>query len=124
MPFRPPQTAPPPHPVAEPALRGLTGALVGTRSESEDGAEHPRPVAEHPRPVAEDPPAPAEATRTAVTGGQGWTDEQDDELREGVDIGLSVDELADHLDLPAGAVAARLGQLGLAAPAGDAGLFD
>jgi ATP-dependent DNA helicase DinG len=111
------QTAPPPQPVADPALRGLTGALVGTRSESEDGAEHPRPV-------AEDPPAPAEGTRTAVTGGQGWTDDQDDELREGVDLGLSVDELADHLDLPTGAVSQRLAQLGLAAPVGDAGLFD
>ncbi len=119
------QTAPPPQPVAEPALRGLTGALVGTGAESADGAEHPRPAPDaESRPVAEDPPPAPESTRTAVTGGQGWTDEQDDELREGVDLGLSVDELADHLDLPVGAVSQRLAQLGLAAPVGDAGLFD
>ncbi len=111
-------TAPPPQPVADPALRGLTGALTGTRMESGDGAEHPRPApdpASDARPVAEDPPPPVEATRTSVTHGVSWDDESDEELREGSDMGLTPDELADHLDLPVEAVAARLEQLGLSA---------
>src|SRR5215218_6877561 len=65
------------------------------------------------------PPAPVpEATRTAVVQGRAWNVEQDEELREGVDLGLRLEELADHLDCELDAVAQRLAALGLApAPA-------
>ena len=46
------------------------------------------------------PPSPvAESPRTAVTLGHAWTAEQDEELRDGVEIGCTLDELADQLDL-------------------------
>ena len=73
--------------------------------------------------MAPDPPA-AESSRTAVTGGHVWTAEADAELREGVDLGLSLDELADHLDVPAEAVAARLSGLGLEASGAASLSFD
>ena len=60
-----------------------------------------------------DPPPVAPSTRTAVTGGHAWTQEQDEELREGVEAGIDLPELADHLQLPQDAVSARLDQLGL-----------
>ena len=103
------ETAAPPVEVHEPALRGITGALVGTSmgATGEDVAEHPRPVA--------DAPPPAESARTAVTAGHAWTAESDEELRDGVELGLSVDELAESLELPADVVAARLKGLGLEA---------
>ena len=103
------ETAPAPPEVHEPALRGVTGALAGTTMgrTGEDAAEHPRPVADDPPPVA--------SARTAVTAGHAWTSEADDELREGVELGLSLEELADHVDLPADVVAARLRGLGLEA---------
>jgi ATP-dependent DNA helicase DinG len=69
-------------------------------------------AAEHPRPVALDPP-PAESTRTAVTGGHAWTAEADEELRDGVELGLTVAELSESLELPVELVAARLAGLGL-----------
>jgi ATP-dependent DNA helicase DinG len=112
------ETAAPPVEVAEPALRGATGALTGT-SMGRVGED----AAEHPRPVAPDPP-PAASSRTAVTGGHAWTAELDDELREGVDLGLSLAELADHLDLPADVVAARLHGLGLKASGAATLSFD
>jgi ATP-dependent DNA helicase DinG len=71
------ETAEPPQPVAEPALRGLTGA-VSMQIE---------------RPVAEDPPPP-ESSRTAVTHGHAWTEQEDEELRDGIELGLTLDELA------------------------------
>ncbi|HYN29983.1 MAG TPA: ATP-dependent DNA helicase [Dermatophilaceae bacterium] len=98
------ETAPPPLPVAEPALRGLTGA-----------AEH-RPVAEAP--------APAPSSRTAVTAGHAWSGEQDEDLRDGVSLGLTADELAESLELPVEAVRARLDGLGLEAAATASLTFD
>jgi ATP-dependent DNA helicase DinG len=108
------EIAPPPVEVADPALRGVTGAVVGTSMGrvGEDSAEHPRAADE--RPVAQAPPV-AESSRTAVTEGEGWTEEADEELREGVALGLSVAEIADHVDRPADVVAARLKGLGLEA---------
>jgi ATP-dependent DNA helicase DinG len=103
------EVAPPPEAVHEPALRGLGAAVIGvvggTTSIGEDAAEHPRPV-------AADPPA-AQSSRTAVTGGQAWTAEGDEELRDGVELGLSLEELAESLELPVEAVAARASGLGL-----------
>ncbi|KRF42080.1 ATP-dependent helicase [Terrabacter sp. Soil811] len=101
--------APPPVAVEEPALRSLTGA----RSDA-DGTEHPRPVA-----VA--PPAPV-SSRSAVTSGHAWTDEQDEELRDAAETGMQLDELVDHFELPEETIAARVEQLGLTIASGA--LFD
>jgi ATP-dependent DNA helicase DinG len=115
------QTAPEPVTVHEPALRGVVGALAGT-SAAGDGAEHPRPEAD-PRPVAASPPA-APGARTAVTQGHSWTAEADEELRDGVELGLTVEELAESLELPADVVAARLRGLGLEASGAPRMSFD
>ena len=99
-------TAPEPVPVAEPALRTLTGA----RSD-ETGAEHPRPV-------AGPPPTPA-SSRSGVAAGHAWTEEQDEELRDAADAGMQLEELVDHFELTAETIAARLDQLGLRLAAND-----
>jgi len=103
-------TAPPPLDVADPALRGLTGAVKGTRMG--DAEVKGEVDATDTRPVATAPPA-APAARTAVTQGHAWTDEEDEELRDGVELGLSVDELSESLEMPADVIAARLAGLGL-----------
>ena len=54
-----------------------------------------------------------ESARTAVTDGHAWTAEADEELREGIGMGLTLDELADHLEMSEDAVVARCEQLGL-----------
>jgi len=84
-------SAPPPVPVADP--------LVG--------------VAAPAAPVPTPPPPDPEAGRTAVTQGHGWDDELDQELRDGVDSGVPMAEIADHLDLPVEAVEQRARALGL-----------
>ncbi|MER7071091.1 ATP-dependent DNA helicase [Terrabacter sp. NPDC000476] len=101
--------APPPVTVEEPALRSLTGARADA-----DGTEHPRPV-------AAPPPAPA-SSRSAVTAGHAWTDEQDEELRDAAESGMQLDELVDHFELPEESISARLEQLGLTIATGA--LFD
>ena len=55
----------------------------------------------------------ARSPRTAVTGGHAWTDEQDGELRDGLEAGVDLTELAEHLDLAPDIVTARINQLGL-----------
>jgi ATP-dependent DNA helicase DinG len=100
------ETAAPPVPVAEPALRTLTGARA-----DETGAEHPRPV-------AGPPPAPT-SSRSGVTAGHAWTDEQDEELRDAAEAGMQLDELVDHFELPGELIEARLEQLGLRLAASD-----
>ncbi|MDT0215518.1 ATP-dependent DNA helicase [Rothia sp. ARF10] len=107
-------TAPPPLAVADPALRGLTGALKGTTMG--DAEVKGEVDATDTRPVATAPP-PAPSARTAVTQGHAWTDEEDEELRDGVELGLSVDELSESLEMPADVIAARLVGLGLEAGA-------
>lgn len=92
------ETAAEPLPVHEPALRGSVGALEG------------RVAGEGP--VAGDPPV-ATSARTAVTQGHAWTAEQDTELREGVELGLTFEELAEHLELEVAVISARLSLFGL-----------
>ncbi len=65
-----------------------------------------------PRPVAGPPPV-APSARTAVTSGQGWSAEQDSELRDAIDAGIDLEELVEHFDLPGEAISARVEQLGL-----------
>ncbi|HET6693550.1 MAG TPA: ATP-dependent DNA helicase [Pedococcus sp.] len=115
------ETAPEPVTVLEPALRGVTGAVAGT-SMGGDGAEHPRPPGD-PRPTAADPPSPA-GSRTAVTQGHSWTADADEELRDGVELGLSLEELAESLELPQDVIAARLRGLGLEATGAPRMSFD
>ena len=79
------ETAAEPLPVHDPALRGAAA-----------------PVADD-SPVADDPPV-ARSARTAVTHGHAWTSEQDTELREGVDLGLTLEEVAEHLELEAAVI--------------------
>ncbi|GAA5161193.1 ATP-dependent helicase [Ornithinimicrobium tianjinense] len=88
-------TAPDVVPVAAPGARGIGGAPL-------EGAAATVPVARSPR--------------TAVTGGHAWTDEQDAELRDGLDAGVTLTELAEHLDLAPDLVTARINQLGLEVP--------
>ena len=98
------ETAAEPLPVHEPALRGMGGADAAAA----DGDA---------RPVASAPPTAA-SPRTAVTQGHAWTRDEDTELREGVDLGLSLEELADHLEVPEDLVRARLTMLRLEVSAG------
>ncbi|WP_153398549.1 hypothetical protein, partial [Ornithinicoccus halotolerans] len=63
---------------------------------------------------APEPPPVARSPRTAVTGGHAWTEEEDAELRDGIEAGCTLEELADHLKLAPDVVTARLNQLELA----------
>jgi ATP-dependent DNA helicase DinG len=102
------ETAPPVLPVADPALRGLRGSVVGSSMSTSAPAEGDG------RPVAQAPPPP-ESARTAVTQGHAWSVQQDEELRDGVELGLTDEELAESMELPLTAVQARLEGLGLEA---------
>jgi ATP-dependent DNA helicase DinG len=102
------ETAAEPLPVREPALRGIAGAVDGIPMGGPD--EDDRPADD--RPVAGDPPV-AESPRTAVTQGHAWTSEQDTELREGVELGLTLAEMAEHLELEDDVILARLSLFGL-----------
>ncbi|KGN39079.1 ATP-dependent DNA helicase [Knoellia subterranea] len=115
------QTAPPPLDVADPALRGLTGAIKGTAM---GDAEVKGAVdATDTRPVAT-APAPAPSARTAVTQGHAWSEQEDEELRDGVELGLDLEELSESLELPKDVIAARLEGLGLEAGTGSTLSFD
>ena len=103
------ETAHEPLPVHEPALRGVAGALEGASMEGDDLAGR---TAVDERVVPDDPPV-ARSARTAVTQGHAWTAEQDTELREGVELGLTLEELAEHLELEEAVITARLSLFGL-----------
>ena len=75
--------------VVEPGRRGIGGA--------------PDLEREHPAPAAPEMPP----------DGHTWTDDADEELRDGVDLGLDLDELSESLELPAAVIEARLVELGL-----------
>jgi ATP-dependent DNA helicase DinG len=72
-----------------------------------------------PVPTSADSPAePApvpEAARTAVVLGRAWTAEDDALLREGVELGCTLDDLADQFECEPDLVQARLDDLGLTA---------
>lgn len=77
-------------PVADPVRRGLTGKVAD--------------------------PGTAGSVRTAVVQGDGWSAQDDDELRDGTDLGLPLEELAASLDRDESAVVARAEALGLVVP--------
>ncbi|HZW43664.1 MAG TPA: ATP-dependent DNA helicase [Dermatophilaceae bacterium] len=105
------ETADEPLPVHVPAPRGVAGAFEDPSIGDGDDDRPVEPAADE-RPVADDPPV-AVSARTAVTQGHAWTPEQDTELREAVDLGLTLGELAEHLELEESVIAARLSLFGL-----------
>jgi len=114
--------------VAAPAGRSAA-AMAGDGADAQAAApgagrpgDHAVPVdgeTEHPLPRVADAVATgapvADSPRTAVLDGTGWTAADDEELRDGVALGLDVAELADHLDRPEEDVQRRLAALGLPA---------
>ncbi|KRE37923.1 ATP-dependent helicase [Janibacter sp. Soil728] len=77
-------------PVADPVKRGLTGKVAD--------------------------PGTADSVRTAVVKGEGWSAQDDDELRDGAELGLPLEELAASLHRVESAVVARAKTLGLVVP--------
>ena len=71
-----------------------------------------------------EPPPPPESARTAVTQGHAWSPQEDEELRDGVELGLTADELAESMELPRDIVQARLDGLGLEAGRGPTLTFE
>ena len=51
-----------------------------------------------------------------MTVGEPWTDDEDEELRDGVEAEIEVADIAAQMGKSVSAVSARLGQLGLSAP--------
>jgi len=106
------ESAPDPLPVHDPPPRTLSGhstlpkAAVTTPGASADS----RPAADAP--VATPPPQVA-GSRTAVTLGEAWSEQEDEELRDGVDLGLDAATIADQLEKPVEVVEARIATLGL-----------
>jgi ATP-dependent DNA helicase DinG len=105
--------------VALAALRRIdasAGPLVPVRDPVPRGT-----VAEQPAgppttgPVVDANPTPT-STRTAVVAGRAWSAVEDEQLREGVQVGCTVEDLADQFDCPPATVAMRLAMLNLAAP--------
>lgn len=91
-------------PVAPPPARGV----VAGENEHPPPSGAATPVVERVSDaVATGAPAAADS-RTAVTSGHAWSREDDEELKDGRDLGLDADELADHLGIPVEAVQARL----------------
>ncbi len=93
----------------------VLGALARLDSEApaiEAVQARPEPSTLKSKPVAVDPPV-ARSPRTAVTGGHAWTEEQDDELREGIEADVPIEDLAEHLELAPDLITSRMNQLGL-----------
>ena len=99
--------------VHEPALRGVTGAVAGTRWARRRGAPSTRvPSLQRLRPappVRRAPPSPP---------GHAWTAEDDEELRDGVELGLRSTSSPRAWSCPEDVIAARLRGLGLEASGG------
>jgi ATP-dependent DNA helicase DinG len=92
--------------VRDPVPRGTTpvqaaGAATSGQSKVQPG------VGVSPAPVS---------TRTAVVAGRAWSAVEDEQLREGVQFGCTVEELADQFECAPATVAMRLAMLNLAAP--------
>ena len=97
-------SAAPPEPVAEPVPRGIGGVIPGVNAPP----DAPRRVIRRSEPAVVEPSMP---TRTA--NGSGWSEQEDAELRDGVEAGLDLEELVDHFERPAEHIEARMTELGL-----------
>ncbi|TWP37589.1 ATP-dependent DNA helicase [Leekyejoonella antrihumi] len=113
------ETADPVVPVERPAERSL--AVMSGQKEAAPTAE---PTVTMPVTESEDSglpadPSPQEARiapghdPSGSVGERDWTAEDDEELRDGADLGLTLEELADHLDVAVSEAAARATSLGL-----------
>ncbi|HHU10126.1 MAG TPA: hypothetical protein GXZ60_08955, partial [Intrasporangiaceae bacterium] len=107
-------SAPEPLPVHDPPPRTLSGRsatpTAAVTTPGEGAGDDPGPAGTGPQ--APPPPAPAGA-RTAVTHGEGWSEQEDEELRDGLDLGLDAETIAEQLEKPVDAVEARIAALGL-----------
>ncbi len=97
-------------PVSQATATDTDGDADPDGTTSVDGQGRNEPTG--PAVVATDAPVPA-SSRTAVTAGQSWTPELDRELAEAAELGLTLEEVADHLDLEVAAVAGRIRTIGL-----------
>ncbi|MGL5863585.1 MAG: ATP-dependent DNA helicase, partial [Phycicoccus sp.] len=127
--------APPPLPVAEPTARGLGGsapasakvlvdadaAPTGEQAARRGSPEEVQPESA-PAPASESSPSRTGPAASAPAGS--WTGEADDELRDGVELGLTVEELAESLELSEDVVADRLETLGMQAGQGPTLRFE
>ncbi|HET8614022.1 MAG TPA: ATP-dependent DNA helicase [Actinomycetales bacterium] len=89
-----------PVPRLKPADQRSPAAASGSATSSGTGAASPAPV----------------STRTAVTQGRAWSPAEDEQLREGVQVGCTVEDLADQFECEPATVAMRLAMLNLSAP--------
>ncbi|MEP7160085.1 MAG: ATP-dependent DNA helicase [Dermatophilaceae bacterium] len=113
-------TAEPTLPVREPGRRRAAPG-PGTTAAGEAAADPPGVEIVEPAATDQDLFAPpfatgapvADADRTGVTGGHPWSSDADEELRDGAELGLDLEELAGHLSRPTAEVAHRLQSLGL-----------
>ncbi|GAA4352936.1 ATP-dependent DNA helicase [Angustibacter luteus] len=99
-------------PVLEPGLR--VDAVRDTSTVPAPPA-HAEPSVPLDVPAAEPAPVP-ESSRTGVVQGRAWTAQDDVTMREGVELGCSVEDLADQFDCEPDVIEARLDALGLHAP--------
>lgn len=97
-------TADPVLPVRESASRAE--ALEGEGRDATGMAATPVAEGESEHPVPD-------SARTAIVGGGGWTQEDDEELADGLALRLSAEELAEHLERPLPEVEARIAALRL-----------
>lgn len=93
-------------------LDAAAGEVLPVADPTSAGAV-PAPDADEDPDVDREPVPREPAARTAVTAGRGWTAERDQELTEAAELGLTVQEVADHLDIEAPLVARRAAALGL-----------
>lgn len=103
------ESAAPVVPVAPPPSRGV----VAGENEHPPPSPAAAPVVEKVGDAVTTGAPAAQEARTAVTNGHAWTREDDEELKDGRDLGLDAEELADHLGIPLEAVEARLALLRL-----------
>jgi ATP-dependent DNA helicase DinG len=89
-----------PLPVHEPPPRTLSG-------------RSPMPTAAVTTPVDTMPPPPPSGSRTAVTLGEGWSEQEDEELTDGLELGLDAGTIAEQLEKSVESVEARIAALGL-----------
>ncbi|MFN2319558.1 MAG: ATP-dependent DNA helicase [Dermatophilaceae bacterium] len=112
------ESASDPLPVHEPPPRTLSGrtalpTAAVTTPVKPDGVEAPRAEAPQADASPVDAPPPPAGARTAVTLGEGWDEQEDEELADGLDLGLDAATIAEQLEKPVEAVTARIAALGL-----------
>ena len=107
------ESAPDPLPVHEPPPRTLSGrTALPTAAVTTPAGTSTAGMSAAVAPAAE-PPPPTVGSRTAVTLGEGWSEQEDEELADGLDLGLDAATIAEQLEKSVEAVTARIAALGL-----------